>query len=163
MLTAPTALVSFAGKYPNRNYPKIFEDARCGAEAKEVWQNAQTMLRDIIKSTQLSACAPSSFITLAACCSWMVGLLVFCTLCFQPAFPLVGAFFALGAEMNLLTFLLCRGHVDREGDHWLIPCQQVCRCVWPEKNPPPPPGGAGREEYERVCALCTSYASITSP
>lgn len=43
------------GKYPNRNYPRIFEDATVGAEAKKVWDEAQVMLAEIVKNKSLVA------------------------------------------------------------------------------------------------------------
>lgn len=36
------------GRYPNRGYPKIFNDAAVGAEAKKLFEEAQTMLQDFI-------------------------------------------------------------------------------------------------------------------
>lgn len=36
------------GKYPNRNYPKIFDDADVGQEARRVFDDAQRMLKDIV-------------------------------------------------------------------------------------------------------------------
>merc|ERR1719217_1870562 len=37
------------GKFPNRDYPKIFNDERVGAEAKKLFDEAQEMLQDIIE------------------------------------------------------------------------------------------------------------------
>lgn len=42
------------GKYPNRGYPKIFNDAAVGTEAKKLFDDAQAMLADIIKTGSLS-------------------------------------------------------------------------------------------------------------
>jgi 5-methyltetrahydrofolate--homocysteine methyltransferase len=42
------ALMSFLllqGKYPNRNYPKIFSDAAVGAEAKKLFDDATATLK----------------------------------------------------------------------------------------------------------------------
>jgi len=41
------------GKYPNRNYPKIFKDANVGKEAKRVHGDALKMIDDIIKNKTL--------------------------------------------------------------------------------------------------------------
>eukprot|EP01006_Ploeotia_vitrea_P037965 TRINITY_DN66191_c3_g1_i1.p1 TRINITY_DN66191_c3_g1~~TRINITY_DN66191_c3_g1_i1.p1 ORF type:complete len:1293 (+),score=831.26 TRINITY_DN66191_c3_g1_i1:40-3918(+) len=43
------------GKYPNRNYPKIFNDETVGAEAKKLYDDAQAMLKDIIAHKRLVA------------------------------------------------------------------------------------------------------------
>ncbi|KAJ3409078.1 methionine synthase [Chytriomyces confervae] len=43
------------GKYPNRGYPKIFNDETVGAEAKKLFDDANEMLQDIIKNKVLSA------------------------------------------------------------------------------------------------------------
>eukprot|EP00343_Euplotes_focardii_P005572 CAMPEP_0205810494 /NCGR_PEP_ID=MMETSP0205-20121125/14664_1 /ASSEMBLY_ACC=CAM_ASM_000278 /TAXON_ID=36767 /ORGANISM="Euplotes focardii, Strain TN1" /LENGTH=394 /DNA_ID=CAMNT_0053088661 /DNA_START=60 /DNA_END=1241 /DNA_ORIENTATION=+ len=42
------------GKYPNRGYPKIFEDKKCGEEAKNLFEKAQTMLKSIIDNKLLT-------------------------------------------------------------------------------------------------------------
>jgi len=41
------------GKYPNRNYPKIFNDAKAGKEAKRVHGDAMEMIKDIVKNKTL--------------------------------------------------------------------------------------------------------------
>ncbi len=38
------------GKYPNRTYPKIFNDKTVGVEAKKLFDNAQEMLKDMIQN-----------------------------------------------------------------------------------------------------------------
>jgi 5-methyltetrahydrofolate--homocysteine methyltransferase len=43
------------GKYPNRGYPKLFNDPTIGAEAKRVFDEAQAMLRHIIETGSLVA------------------------------------------------------------------------------------------------------------
>ncbi len=48
------------GRYPNRGYPKIFEDAAVGAEAKRLFADAQAMLEDIIVNARLTANVCSS-------------------------------------------------------------------------------------------------------
>merc|ERR1719199_1996390 len=41
------------GKFPNRDYPKIFNDAKVGAEAKKLFDEANVMLQDFIKTKAL--------------------------------------------------------------------------------------------------------------
>lgn len=41
------------GKYPNRGYPKIFNDATVGEEAKKLFADAQTMLKEITEQKLL--------------------------------------------------------------------------------------------------------------
>ena len=36
------------GKYPNRGYPKIFQDATVGEEAKKLFDDATAMLKEIL-------------------------------------------------------------------------------------------------------------------
>lgn len=43
------------GKYPNRDYPQIFEDKRVGEEAKKLFDEAKVMLDWIVKENILSA------------------------------------------------------------------------------------------------------------
>lgn len=43
------------GKYPNRGYPKIFNDKSCGEQAKELFDKAQVMLKEIIDNKLLTA------------------------------------------------------------------------------------------------------------
>lgn len=45
------------GRYPNRGFPKIFNDATVGAEAKKLFEEAQAMLKDFIdhKRVRLNA------------------------------------------------------------------------------------------------------------
>ncbi|PNH00078.1 Methionine synthase, partial [Tetrabaena socialis] len=45
------------GRYPNRGFPRIFNDATVGAEAKKLYDEAQSMLREFVanKSVQLRA------------------------------------------------------------------------------------------------------------
>eukprot|EP00357_Protocruzia_adherens_P031634 CAMPEP_0114982826 /NCGR_PEP_ID=MMETSP0216-20121206/6349_1 /TAXON_ID=223996 /ORGANISM="Protocruzia adherens, Strain Boccale" /LENGTH=1261 /DNA_ID=CAMNT_0002344719 /DNA_START=45 /DNA_END=3830 /DNA_ORIENTATION=+ len=45
------------GKYPNRYYPKIFNDSTVGPQAKELFEEAQEMLSDIIENKKLTATA----------------------------------------------------------------------------------------------------------
>jgi 5-methyltetrahydrofolate--homocysteine methyltransferase len=49
------AVWQIRGKYPNRNYPRIFDDAGCGAQAKKLFADAQAMIREIIKGNLLEA------------------------------------------------------------------------------------------------------------
>lgn len=41
------------GRYPNRGYPKIFNDEAVGAEARKLFDDAQAMLRDIVDNKKL--------------------------------------------------------------------------------------------------------------
>jgi cobalamin-dependent methionine synthase I len=42
------------GRYPNRGYPKIFQDTTVGAEAQKLFDDAQVMLKDIVANKRLS-------------------------------------------------------------------------------------------------------------
>jgi len=42
------------GRYPNRGYPKIFNDERVGTEAKKLFDDAQTMMKQIISDKSMS-------------------------------------------------------------------------------------------------------------
>ncbi|ULU07259.1 hypothetical protein L5515_014902 [Caenorhabditis briggsae] len=54
------------GKYPNRSYPKIFDDADVGGEAKRVFDDAQTWLKKLIDEKVLTANAVVSFLPAAS-------------------------------------------------------------------------------------------------
>jgi 5-methyltetrahydrofolate--homocysteine methyltransferase len=41
------------GKFPNRDYPKIFNDERVGSEAKKLFDEANVMLQEFVKSKEL--------------------------------------------------------------------------------------------------------------
>ncbi|CAN0051218.1 unnamed protein product, partial [Discosporangium mesarthrocarpum] len=41
------------GRYPNRGYPKIFKDANVGEEARKLFDDAQAMLKDIVREKRL--------------------------------------------------------------------------------------------------------------
>lgn len=43
------------GKYPNRGYPKIFNDATVGEEAKKLFDEAQEVLKDYVENKRLQA------------------------------------------------------------------------------------------------------------
>ncbi|KAJ6215843.1 hypothetical protein RDWZM_010343 [Blomia tropicalis] len=43
------------GKYPNRNYPKIFDDETVGEEARRVFNDAQKLLDELVESGTLKA------------------------------------------------------------------------------------------------------------
>jgi 5-methyltetrahydrofolate--homocysteine methyltransferase len=43
------------GKYPNKKYPKIFQDETVGAEAKRLYDEASLMLQDIIRDKSIQA------------------------------------------------------------------------------------------------------------
>ena len=49
------------GRYPNRGYPRIFEDETVGAEAKKVFDDAQKMLKSIIDGRKLQANGVAAF------------------------------------------------------------------------------------------------------
>merc|ERR1719223_121303 len=41
------------GRYPNRGYPKIFNDKTVGSEAKKLFGDAQNMMKEIIKDESM--------------------------------------------------------------------------------------------------------------
>jgi len=41
------------GRYPNRGYPKIFNDANVGVEAKKLFEEAEAMLKDFVDNKKL--------------------------------------------------------------------------------------------------------------
>eukprot|EP01134_Creolimax_fragrantissima_P002512 CFRG2512T1 len=43
------------GRYPNRGYPKIFQDKTVGPEAQKLFDEAQTILKDLIASKKIKA------------------------------------------------------------------------------------------------------------
>lgn len=43
------------GKYPNRAYPRIFDDETVGVEARKLFDDAEAMLKDIIENKKLVA------------------------------------------------------------------------------------------------------------
>lgn len=49
------------GKYPNRGFPKIFNDPTVGAEAKKVYEDANKLLTKLINNKSLVANAVFSF------------------------------------------------------------------------------------------------------
>ncbi|XP_005100971.2 methionine synthase [Aplysia californica] len=49
------------GKYPNRGYPKIFNDKEVGSEAKKVFDDAQKMIEKTIKEKKLRASGTIAF------------------------------------------------------------------------------------------------------
>jgi len=49
------AVWNVRGKYPTRNYPKVFEDPTVGEQAKKVFEEAQALLKDIVKNKLLVA------------------------------------------------------------------------------------------------------------
>ena len=55
------AVWQLRGKYPNRGYPRIFEDEGVGAEAKKVFEDAQKMLKSICDGRKLQANAVVAF------------------------------------------------------------------------------------------------------
>ena len=49
------------GKYPNRHYPRIFQDESVGAEAKKLYDDAQVRLKDMIEKKKLRAAGVVAF------------------------------------------------------------------------------------------------------
>ncbi|RUP46241.1 vitamin B12-dependent methionine synthase [Jimgerdemannia flammicorona] len=49
------------GRYPNRGFPKIFDDEAVGAEAKRLYDDAQKMVKQILKNKSLTARAVVGF------------------------------------------------------------------------------------------------------
>lgn len=49
------AVWQLRGKYPNRNFPKIFDDATVGKQAKQTYDEANVMLKEIIDGKKLTA------------------------------------------------------------------------------------------------------------
>lgn len=49
------------GKYPNRGYPKIFNDKEVGEQAKSLFEDAQKILKKTIKEKKLKATATIAF------------------------------------------------------------------------------------------------------
>ncbi|KAJ1934261.1 hypothetical protein FBU59_005756, partial [Linderina macrospora] len=45
------------GKYPNRGYPKLFNDATVGEEARRLFDEAQVMLKDLLDNRRIRASA----------------------------------------------------------------------------------------------------------
>lgn len=43
------------GSYPTRNYPRVFEDAKVGEQARRLFDDAQLMLNDIVAKKSLKA------------------------------------------------------------------------------------------------------------
>lgn len=41
------------GRYPNRGYPKIFNDPTVGSEAKKLFEEAQQMLQDFVDNKRV--------------------------------------------------------------------------------------------------------------
>lgn len=50
----PLQVWQLRGRYPNRGYPKIFNDATVGVEAKKLFDEATEMLNDFVKNKKLS-------------------------------------------------------------------------------------------------------------
>jgi len=55
------ALWQLRGKYPNRTYPKIFDDAGVGAEARRVYDEANVMLKELCEGKLLTAKGMAAF------------------------------------------------------------------------------------------------------
>ena len=53
--TQPVAQVwQLRGRYPNRGFPRIFNDATVGSEAKKLYEEAQAMLRDFVVNKRVT-------------------------------------------------------------------------------------------------------------
>ena len=48
---------SLRGRYPNKDYPRIFDDEKIGPEAKKLFDEAQVMLREIVEEKWIKATA----------------------------------------------------------------------------------------------------------
>jgi 5-methyltetrahydrofolate--homocysteine methyltransferase len=49
------------GSYPTRNYPRVFEDAKVGEQARRLFDDAQAMLKEIIAQRSLKAVGVVAF------------------------------------------------------------------------------------------------------
>jgi hypothetical protein len=49
----PLQVWQLRGRYPNRGYPKIFNDATVGSEARKLFEEAQTMLADFVANKRV--------------------------------------------------------------------------------------------------------------
>lgn len=85
------------GKYPNRTYPKIFNDKTVGEEARKLFDNAQAMLRQIIEGGWLEARA-------------IVG--------FYPANTVDHDDIEVSTEQGPVRFHTLRQQVERDADHF---------------------------------------------
>ena len=65
-LYAAVQVWQLRGRYPNRNYPKIFNDQNVGEEAKKLFADAQKMLK--VASTGRIDCSYSIYFILPTCC-----------------------------------------------------------------------------------------------
>uniref|UniRef100_A0A158R547 Methionine synthase n=1 Tax=Syphacia muris TaxID=451379 RepID=A0A158R547_9BILA len=54
------------GKYPNRSFPRIFKDPEVGKEAQKLYNDAQTMLSNVLKGKVLKAAAVIGFFPCSA-------------------------------------------------------------------------------------------------
>lgn len=53
MYFLPSQVWQLRGRYPNRGYPKIFNDPTVGSEAKKLFEEAQDMLRDFAQNKRV--------------------------------------------------------------------------------------------------------------
>ena len=49
------------GSYPTRNYPRVFEDAKVGEQARRLFEDAQAMLKEIVDNKSLKAVGVVAF------------------------------------------------------------------------------------------------------
>jgi 5-methyltetrahydrofolate--homocysteine methyltransferase len=115
------------GKYPNRGYPKIFNDETVGEEAKKLHADAVAMLDDIVKNKTLKA-------------KGVVGI--------WPANATgddIEVYSADGSGATLGTFYTLRQQEEREDDHYLAMSDFVA------------PKDSGRTDYVGAFAVSCGF------
>lgn len=80
------------GKYPNRGYPKIFDDATVGGEARKVFDDALRLLEDVQRDKSLKATGAVAFYRAAAKGDDI--------LCFDEAGVCLGTLFGLRQQVR---------------------------------------------------------------
>ncbi|KAF4708783.1 hypothetical protein FOZ62_014216, partial [Perkinsus olseni] len=53
----PVQVYQLRGRYPNKDYPKIFNDKRVGEEAKKLFDDAQELLATVVREKWITATA----------------------------------------------------------------------------------------------------------
>ena len=115
------------GKYPNRGYPKIFNDETVGEEAKKLHDDAVAMLDEIVKNKTLKA-------------KGVVGI--------WPANATgddIEVYAADGSGAQLGTFYTLRQQEEREDDHYLAMSDFVA------------PKDSGRTDYVGAFAVSCGF------
>jgi len=115
------------GKYPNRGYPKIFNDETVGEEAKKLHADAVAMLDEIVKNKTLKA-------------KGVVGI--------WPANATgddIEVYSADGSGAQLGTFYTLRQQEEREDDHYLAMSDFVA------------PKDSGRTDYVGAFAVSCGF------